>query len=105
MALGLVVVVGVVVIAGSVDAIILVIVAVALGLTWSWRRLVQLLVWLPVAVSADQGCSGCVAMPLINAVVALACVALACGWLVAAFAACWHLLLLSPQRSVSVSAS
>lgn len=53
MALGLVVVVGVVVIAGSVDAIILVIVAVALGLTWSWRRLVQLLVWLPVAVSAE----------------------------------------------------
>lgn len=44
MALGLVVVVGVVVIAGSVDAIILVIVAVALG---------QLLVWLPVAVSAE----------------------------------------------------
>ena len=53
MALGLVVVVGVVVIAGSVDAIILVIVAVALGLTWSWRRLMQLLVWLPVAVSAE----------------------------------------------------
>ena len=55
MALGLVVVVGVVVIAGSVDAIILVIVAVAvaLGLTWSWRRLVRLLVWLPVAVSAE----------------------------------------------------
>ena len=53
MALGLVVVVGVVVIAGSVDAIILVIVAVALGLTWSWGRLVQLLVWLPVAVSAE----------------------------------------------------